>query len=69
MELLEQVNKIVDEELDRLINSGALDIENIEKGDYLMPKILLKISIENSIHNLNPLSNKAKEAYDNLKHF
>lgn len=52
----------------RLFESGAIDTEKYT-NDYLLPKIILTVAIENQIVQYYPLSSEGKKEVKNLKHF
>ena len=52
----------------RLFNSGAIDTNQYE-NDYLLPRIILTVAIENQIKQYFPLCIEGKKEVKNLRHF
>ena len=55
-------------ECDKLYDSGGVDTGAYE-NDYLLPKIILTVAIENQVHQYMPLSPEGKKEVKNLRHF
>jgi len=66
-DLMEGIRK----ECDRLYRSGGIDTDKEREGDYVLPKMILKIAIENQVNQYmmpNP-SMAHKKELANLRHF
>ena len=63
-ELVEGIRK----DCNRLWETGAIATEQYE-NNYLLPKIILTVAIENQIRQYYPLSNEGKKEVRNLRHF
>lgn len=57
--------------IDKAINSSALDIDNLEHGDYRTAKNIVIAILENAADDLRPLSDRKKNESEikNLKYF
>ena len=63
-DLIEGIRK----ECDKLFDSGGIDPKAYQ-NDWLLPKIILSVAIENQIWQYKPLSPEGKKEIANLKHF
>ena len=63
-DLIEGIRK----ECDRLIQTGAVDVEQYG-NDYALPKICLTVAIENQIRQYRPLDKNHLKEVANLRHF
>lgn len=63
-ELIEGIEK----ECDKLYACGGVDPESYE-DNYLLPKIILTVAIENQVHQYMPLNEADKKVVRNLRHF
>jgi hypothetical protein len=67
-EMIGNLPKDIRLECDRLMRSGAIDLESY--GDnYMAPKIVLFVALENITRGFRPLSDEAMEEARNLRHF
>lgn len=66
-DLIEGIRK----ECDRLFDSGGIDINKEREGDYVLPKMILTIAIENqtSQYIMRSPSMAHKKELSNLRHF
>ncbi len=62
------MNKYIDEETLRLFSCGAIDNTSYS-NDYLLPKIVLTVALENITHEYKPLSGMGKIEVNNLRRF
>lgn len=69
-DMLPQVQDYLQTEVVRLFNSGGIDPQSYPNPDYILPKILLTVALENCANAYRPISNRryAKEIA-NLRHF
>ena len=66
-------NAIFDTDIDRLIkkvvNSGAIDIDSIEEGDYLIVKAAAFVILQELAENLRPMSKEGQKEAINISKF
>jgi hypothetical protein len=67
-ELLARTVKSVRADCSRLFASGAIDTSAYE-DDYLLPKIVLSVALENAASEWFPLYEPYREQVRNLRHF
>ena len=60
--------KFIDHTIDRMLNSGAIDIEDFE-DNYVLSKWVLTAILKNMMFQFSPITDEGKEFVDNLKHF
>lgn len=57
---------------DRLLKAGCVDIDHYMDKDYLLPKMILSIVLQERVNNFSRLfdkSNRVKQDVKNLKYF
>ena len=64
VDLIEGIKK----NCDKLYACGGIDPESYE-DNYLLPKIILTVAIENQAHQYMPLNHQGKKAVRNLRYF
>jgi len=67
-ELIKDCKKEISKESNRLFESGAIDPDDY-KNDFVLPKIILTVALENWANNYYMLSKAAKQEVKNLKYF
>ena len=67
-ELIKQSNKSMIKNLDKIINSGAIDLTQYE-NNYILPKICICALFKEERFQYKPLSNKARKELKNLEYF
>ena len=68
--LLENIKSDLHDEVRRLVDSGAIDIEGYD-SDYILPKMLLAVALENHSKQVVPPASwkKEKRVMANLRKF
>lgn len=66
--LTREVVRVVGEECQRLLKSGAVDLEAYQ-NDFMLPKIILSVALKNAAYHFTPLSPEWQKEMKNLMHF
>jgi hypothetical protein len=66
--LIEQGKPEVDKLIQKVINSGTIDVDAAE-NDFLLPKIVLSAIYSELSYECQPLSASGRKSVDNLKKF
>jgi hypothetical protein len=66
--LRKDLSKIIGAKCLELFNSGAIDKESYG-NDYLLPKAVLYVALEEVRQSIRPVSDEGKDAVKNLQHF
>jgi hypothetical protein len=69
--MIPSLSEAIRKECDRLFDSGGIDTSKEREGDYVLPKMILTIAIENQASQYimrNP-SMAHKKELSNLRHF
>ena len=67
-EMVFNLNQDLTKECIRLFNCGGVDPEDYD-SDYMLPKIILTVALENLSEGFIPLTKEGKATANNLKHF
>lgn len=60
------VDYMIDKSIDKLMNSGAIDLSSLNKDDFSTAKAVLSVIYENLSYNFQPLTPEGKKERDNL---
>jgi hypothetical protein len=66
--MIEEHNKALIKECERLLNCGGVDVTNAE-DNFLLPKVILHVALLNEAHQYRPLSKEMEKEVKNLKYF
>lgn len=65
-ELKKEAIKIIDDKTLKILNSGFIDVENAQ-NNYLIPKVILCVSLKFAEAEFTPLSDAGKKELKNLE--
>lgn len=68
-EMLPNINKSILEKSERLLNSGGVNFDITEDGEYILPKILLTVVLKSLSEQFEPYTKAQKELAKNLEYF
>ena len=63
------IEKKLEEEIKKLIESGAIDYELEDSKSFATSKVIIKVALENIANNLILFDKKATKEYKNLQKF
>lgn len=68
-EVADSMSLSIIRECDRLFRSGGIDTSSFSDQEYVLPKILLIVALENTASGYRPPGDSYKKQIANLRHF
>lgn len=67
-QLKKEANKLIDDRIEKLLNSGAIDLKKWD-NDFILPKAVMAVIGSEIAFQFKPFTPEGKKAVNNFKYF